>query len=70
MHKHEEVAKALENRNQRLTQEVSQLRLASSKAVKQFERRTTEGLFNESFQTNLYQVFNTVIDAMCVYCSL
>lgn len=43
LHKHEEVAKALESRNQRLLQEVSQLRLASSRTVKQFEKRTTEG---------------------------
>ena len=52
LHKQEEVAKALESRNQRLTQEVSQLRLASSRAVKQFERRTTEGLCNEVILTN------------------
>lgn len=44
LHQKEEEVNELEQKNQRLLQEVEQLRNTSSKAIKQFERRTTEGI--------------------------
>ena len=40
-----EAGRALETRVQRLDMELQQARLASSRAVKQFEKRTLEGIF-------------------------
>lgn len=42
LHQREEDIRGLEERNLRLENEVKQLRMASSKAIKQFERRTKE----------------------------
>ena len=44
LHQKVEEYASLELRNKRLSQEVEQLRTASSKAVKQFEKRTIEGM--------------------------
>lgn len=44
LHQKEEEVNQLEQKNQRLLQEAEQLRNSSSKAIKQFERRTTEGI--------------------------
>lgn len=43
LHQKEEDLASLEQKNKRLMQEIEQLRSASSKAVKQFEKRTIEG---------------------------
>lgn len=40
-----EAGRALETRVQRLDTELQQARLASSRAVKQFEKRTMEGMY-------------------------
>ena len=45
LHQAEEQGKALESRNSRLMGEVQQLRLASSRAIKQFEKRTSDGWY-------------------------
>lgn len=41
-----EAVRALETRAQRLETELQQARLASSRAVKQFEKRTLEGTYH------------------------
>lgn len=56
LHQREEAFRAVEGRNQRLQRDVAQSHLASSRAVKQFERRTTEGTFT-SGQTSVYCYF-------------
>lgn len=43
LHQRAEASKALEVRAERLQAELQQSRLASSRAVKQFEKRTTDG---------------------------
>ena len=43
LHQAEEHGKAVESRNARLIAEVQQLRVTSARAVKQFEKRTSEG---------------------------
>lgn len=43
-----EAVRALETRAQRLETELQQARLASSRAVKQFEKRTLDGMFTSS----------------------
>lgn len=45
LHQKEEDLASLEQKNKRLMQEIEQLRSASSKAVKQFEKRTIEGIY-------------------------
>lgn len=47
LHQKEEDLASLEQKNKRLMQEIEQLRSASSKAVKQFEKRTIEGIYTE-----------------------
>lgn len=46
-----EGSRALETRLQRLETELQQARLASSRAVKQFEKRTLEGLLHYFHRT-------------------
>lgn len=45
LHQTREESDAHESRNARLKGEIQQLRLTSSRAVKQFEKRTSEGKF-------------------------
>ena len=52
-----EAARALETRLQRLDTELQQARLASSRAVKQFEKRTMEGESSSYF----YQLYFYVL---------
>ena len=42
LHQKEEMIKAADNRNNRLQKELVQSKLASTRAVKQFERKTAE----------------------------
>lgn len=53
LHQAEEHGKAVETRNNRLAAEVQQLRVTSSRAVKQFEKRTADGIQIEAASTNL-----------------
>ena len=44
LHQAEEHGKAVETSNSRLAAEVQQLRVTSSRAIKQFEKRTSDGI--------------------------
>lgn len=44
LHQREEAVRAVEGRNQRLQRDVEQSRLTSSRAIKQFEKRTADGM--------------------------
>ena len=52
-----EAVRAMENRLQRLETELQQARLASSRAVKQFEKRTMDGKKTHSIKTQIQVVF-------------
>ena len=58
-----EAARALETRLQRLETELQQARLASSRAVKQFEKRTMEGELSYFYQSMFYRSSTLFITA-------
>ena len=69
LHQREEDIRGLEERNLRLQNEVKQLRMASSKAIKQFERRTKEGtiyLYLSNIRTVYIYLFICYCVSICV----